>query len=125
LFCLKHFANEPVIVGGEFEQEKHCDFQGEMGIFNRALFEVMIEGDVRGHAMAFPIPTTDLTENFDRGNENLKWLWEMTGKYGIQDFSSFTNSDMNPDETRSMCCRLRIGNTQLENGEVVYLVQIH
>jgi ribonucleoside-triphosphate reductase len=114
LFCPKHFANEPVIVGGEFRQEKYSEFQREMDIFNRALFEVMTEGDARGRIMTFPIPTINLTKDFDWENENLKGLWEMTGKYGIPYFSNFINSDMSPDDTRSMCCRLRIDNTQLE-----------
>ncbi|MDR1457439.1 MAG: ribonucleoside triphosphate reductase [Puniceicoccales bacterium] len=114
LFCPKHFANEPIIIGGEFKHEKYSDFQKEMDMFNRALFEVMGEGDARGRIMTFPIPTINLTKDFDWDNENLKGLWEMTGKYGIPYFSNFINSDMNPDDTRSMCCRLRIDNTQLE-----------
>ncbi|MDR1413433.1 MAG: ribonucleoside triphosphate reductase [Puniceicoccales bacterium] len=114
LFCPKHLANEPVMVGGEFRQEKYSDFQREMNIFNRALFEVMTEGDARGRIMTFPIPTINLTKDFDWDSENLKGLWEMTGKYGIPYFSNFINSDMNPDDVRSMCCRLRIDNTQLE-----------
>jgi ribonucleoside-triphosphate reductase len=114
LFCPKHFASEPVMIGGEFRREKYSEFQREMDIFNRALFEVMTEGDARGRIMTFPIPTINLTKDFDWDNENLKGLWEMTGKYGIPYFSNFINSDMNPDDTRSMCCRLRIDNTQLE-----------
>ena len=114
LFCPKHFANEPVMVGGELKGEKYSEFQREMDIFNRALFEVMTEGDARGRIMTFPIPTINLTKDFDWDNENLKGLWEMTGKYGIPYFSNFINSDMSPDDTRSMCCRLRIDNTQLE-----------
>ncbi|MDR2777128.1 MAG: ribonucleoside triphosphate reductase [Puniceicoccales bacterium] len=114
LFCPKHFANEPIIIGGEFKQGKYADFQQEMDMFNRALFEVMGEGDARGRIMTFPIPTINLTKDFDWDNENLKGLWEMTGKYGIPYFSNFINSDMNPDDSRSMCCRLRIDNTQLE-----------
>ncbi|MDR2603584.1 MAG: ribonucleoside triphosphate reductase [Puniceicoccales bacterium] len=114
LFCPKHFANEPIIIGGEFKHEKYSDFQKEMDMFNRALFKVMGEGDARGRIMTFPIPTINLTKDFDWDNENLKGLWEMTGKYGIPYFSNFINSDMNPDDSRSMCCRLRIDNTQLE-----------
>jgi ribonucleoside-triphosphate reductase len=102
------------MVGGEFRQERYSDFQEEMNVFNRALFEVMTEGDAHGRVMTFPIPTINLTKNFDWDNENLKGLWEMTGKYGIPYFSNFINSDMNPDDARSMCCRLRIDNTQLE-----------
>lgn len=114
LFCPKHLASEPVVIGGEFMEAKYGDFQEEMNTFNRALFEVMTEGDAHGRIMTFPIPTINLTKNFDWDNENLKGLWEMTGKYGIPYFSNFINSDMNPDDARSMCCRLRIDNTQLE-----------
>ncbi|MDR1595497.1 MAG: ribonucleoside triphosphate reductase [Puniceicoccales bacterium] len=114
LFCPKHLANEPVMAGGEFKAEKYADFQNEMNTFNRALFEVMTEGDARGRIMTFPIPTINLTKDFDWDNENLNGLWEMTGKYGIPYFSNFINSDMNPNDSRSMCCRLRIDNTQLE-----------
>jgi anaerobic ribonucleoside-triphosphate reductase len=74
LFCSKHFVNEPVIVGDEFKQEKYCDFQGEMHIFNRVLFEVMIEEDAHGHVMIFPIPIINLTKKFNCDNENLKEL---------------------------------------------------
>lgn len=114
LFCPKHLASEPVVIGGEFMEAKYGDFQEEMNMFNRALFQVMTEGDAHGRIMTFPIPTINLTKNFDWDNENLKGLWEMTGKYGIPYFSNFINSDMNPDDARSMCCRLRIDNTQLE-----------
>ncbi|MDR2720944.1 MAG: ribonucleoside triphosphate reductase [Puniceicoccales bacterium] len=113
LFCPKHLAEESVIVGGRIMENKYNDFQPEMDIFNRALFEVMTEGDARGRIMTFPIPTINLTKDFDWDNQNLDGLWEMTGKYGIPYFSNFINSDMNPEDTRSMCCRLRIDNTKL------------
>ncbi|MDR0679638.1 MAG: ribonucleoside triphosphate reductase [Puniceicoccales bacterium] len=113
LFCPKHFADESVIIGGEIMGDKYRDFQKEMDIFNRALFEVMTEGDAHGRIMTFPIPTINLTKDFDWDNPNLDGLWEMTGKYGIPYFSNFINSDMSPEDTRSMCCRLRIDNTQL------------
>jgi ribonucleoside-triphosphate reductase len=114
LFCPKHLASEPVIIGGELQPKTYGEFQEEMNIFNRALFKVMTQGDARGRIMTFPIPTINLTKDFDWDNENLHGLWEMTGKYGIPYFSNFINSDMNPEDTRSMCCRLRIDNTQLE-----------
>ncbi|MDR2735702.1 MAG: ribonucleoside triphosphate reductase [Puniceicoccales bacterium] len=114
LFCPAHMANEPVIVGGEPRSETYGDFQAEMDIFNRALFKVMTNGDARGRIMTFPIPTINLSKNFDWDSEVLKGLWEMTSKYGIPYFSNFINSDMKPEDTRSMCCRLRIDNTQLE-----------
>jgi ribonucleoside-triphosphate reductase len=114
LFCPQHLANEPVIIAGECQGETYREFQAEMDIFNRALFKVMSQGDAHGRVMTFPIPTINLTKDFDWDNENLKGLWEMTGKYGIPYFSNFINSDMKPEDTRSMCCRLRIDNTQLE-----------
>lgn len=114
LFCPKHLANEPIIIGGKMLENKYSEFQNEMNIFNRALFEVMTEGDARGRIMTFPIPTINLTKDFDWDNPILDGLWEMTGKYGIPYFSNFINSDMNPEDSRSMCCRLRIDNTQLE-----------
>ena len=114
LFCPKHLASEPVIIGGELQSTTYGEFQEEMNIFNRAFFRVMIRGDARGRIMTFPIPTINLTKDFDWDNENLRGLWEMTGKYGIPYFSNFINSDMKPEDTRSMCCRLRIDNTQLE-----------
>ncbi|MDR0715649.1 MAG: ribonucleoside triphosphate reductase, partial [Puniceicoccales bacterium] len=113
LFCPKHFADESVIIGGEIMKDKYKDFQKEMDIFNRALFEVMTDGDAHGRIMTFPIPTINLTKDFDWDNPNLDGLWKMTGKYGIPYFSNFINSDMSPEDTRSMCCRLRIDNTQL------------
>ena len=114
LICPEHYENHPVIVGGEMQPETYKEFQEEINLFNSAFFEVMIEGDAKGRIMTFPIPTINLTKDFDWENENLDGLWEMTGKYGVPYFSNFINSDMDPGDARSMCCRLRIDNTQLE-----------
>lgn len=114
LFCPKHLANEPVIFGGQPLDCTYGEFQAEMDVFNRALFQVMAEGDARGRVMTFPIPTINVDKHFDWDNPNLEGLWEMTAKYGIPYFANFVNSDMSPEDTRSMCCRLRIDNTQLE-----------
>ncbi|MDR1011337.1 MAG: ribonucleoside triphosphate reductase [Opitutaceae bacterium] len=114
LVCPSHFAQHPVMFGGEFRDETYGGFQAEMDLFNRAFFEVMAEGDSKGRVMTFPIPTINLTPDFDWNNPNLEGLWEMTGRYGIPYFSNFINSDMKPEDARSMCCRLRIDNTQLE-----------
>ncbi|MDR1590841.1 MAG: ribonucleoside triphosphate reductase [Puniceicoccales bacterium] len=114
LFCPKHLADEPVIVNGDRQEKTYREFQREMDLFNRVFFRVMSAGDAHGRVMTFPIPTINLTKDFDWDNENLKGLWEMTGKYGIPYFSNFINSDMKPEDARSMCCRLRIDNTQLE-----------
>ncbi len=114
LVCPKHYKDHPVIIGGQMMPETYGEFQKEMDIFNSALFELMAEGDARGRIMTFPIPTINLTKDFDWDNPNLKGLWQMTGKYGVPYFSNFINSDMDPEDARSMCCRLRIDNTQLE-----------
>lgn len=114
LVCPRHYSEQPALVGGAFMAEKYSEFQREMDLFNRAFFEVMTEGDARGRTMTFPIPTINLTKDFDWDNPNLKGLWEMTGKYGVPYFSNFINSDMDPEDARSMCCRLRIDNTKLE-----------
>jgi ribonucleoside-triphosphate reductase len=114
LFCPKHLAKEPVIHGGETQDCTYGEFQREMDTFNRALFQIMLDGDARGRIFTFPIPTINITKDFDWDNPNLACLWEITGKYGIPYFSNFVNSDMSPEDSRSMCCRLRIDNTQLE-----------
>jgi anaerobic ribonucleoside-triphosphate reductase len=105
--------NQPVIIGGSERDETYSEFQPEMDIINRAFAEVMIEGDVKGRVFTFPIPTYNITPDFDWDNPNLKALWKMTGKYGIPYFSNFVNSDMSPEDARSMCCRLRLDNREL------------
>ncbi|MCG6892378.1 MAG: ribonucleoside triphosphate reductase [Desulfobacteraceae bacterium] len=105
--------NHPVIVGGEERDATYGEFQEEMDLINRAFAEVMMEGDARGRVFTFPIPTYNITQDFDWGNPNLEPVWKMTGKYGIPYFSNFINSDMSPDDARSMCCRLRLDNREL------------
>jgi len=107
-------ANQSAIIGGELVKETYGDFQNEVNIFNKALLEVFQEGDAKGRVFTFPIPTYNITKDFDWDNPNLEGLWEMTAKYGIPYFSNFINSDMKPEDTRSMCCRLRIDNRELE-----------
>lgn len=109
----KMTGEEYVIIGGEYKTEQYKDFQYEMDMFNRAFAEVMIEGDATGRVFAFPIPTYNIDKNFDWENPVLKPVWEMTAKYGIPYFSNFINSDMNRDDARSMCCRLRLDNREL------------
>lgn len=106
-------ANENVIIGGKLKSEKYKDFQLEMDMFNKAFAEVMLEGDASGRVFAFPIPTYNITKDFDWDRESLDLMWEMTAKYGIPYFSNFVNSDMDPDDARSMCCRLRLDNREL------------
>lgn len=109
-----YYAEQPVIIGGELLEETYKDFQHEMNLINKAYFEVMMQGDYTGKVFTFPIPTYNITKNFDWDNPELDGLWEMTAKYGIPYFSNFINSDMNPEDARSMCCRLRIDNRELE-----------
>jgi len=103
----------PVVVGGVERPETYGEFQAEMDLVNRAFAEVMMEGDAKGRVFTFPIPTYNLTADFDWDNPNLEPLWRMTGKYGIPYFSNFINSDMSPEDARSMCCRLRLDNREL------------
>ncbi len=110
----KHMAGEPVIIGGKIMEENYGDFQSEMDIFNKALLEVMVEGDADGRVFTFPIPTVNITSDFDWDNPVISNLWEASAKYGLNYFSNFINSDMKPEDARSMCCRLRIDNRKLE-----------
>ncbi len=103
-----------VIIGGEFQEQCYGDFQAEMDMFNRAFAEVMLEGDANGSVFSFPIPTYNITPDFEWENPVYDGIWEMTAKYGIPYFSNFVNSDMNPDEVRSMCCRLRLDKRELQ-----------
>lgn len=109
-----YYAEQPVIIGGELMEDTYKEFQPEMDLLNKAFFEVMMEGDASGRVFTFPIPTYNITKDFDWSNEKLNGLWEMTAKYGIPYFSNFINSDMSPEDARSMCCRLRIDNRELE-----------
>ncbi|MBN1640563.1 MAG: ribonucleoside triphosphate reductase [Anaerolineae bacterium] len=105
--------DEPAIVGGELLSETYADFQVEMDMINRAFAEVMLDGDAKGRVFTFPIPTYNITRGFDWDNPVLEPVWRMTAKYGIPYFSNFVNSDMKPEDARSMCCRLRLDNREL------------
>ncbi len=95
--------NQPVIIGGEPQDETYGEFQKEMDIFNNAFYEVLMEGDSKGRVFTFPIPTISITSDFDWENKSLDKMWEATAKYGINYFSNFVQSDMNPEDFRSMC----------------------
>lgn len=110
----KFYQNQPVICGGKTQKETYGQFQKEMNLFNQALFEIMTAGDAKGRVFTFPIPTYNITKDFNWNNPVLSGLWQMTAKYGIPYFSNFVNSDMKPEDVRSMCCRLRIDNRELE-----------
>jgi len=106
-------ANEHVIIGGEPRLDTYRDFQPEMDLLNRSFAELMLEGDAHGRVFTFPIPTYNITDDFDWDNPALEPVWEMTAKYGIPYFANFVNSDMRPEDVRSMCCRLRLSNREL------------
>jgi ribonucleoside-triphosphate reductase (formate) len=106
-------ASLPVVVGGREQGETYAEFQPEMDMINRAFAEVMIEGDAAGRVFTFPIPTYNISSGFDWDNPDYDPIWKMTGKYGIPYFSNFVNSDMSPEDARSMCCRLRLDNREL------------
>ncbi len=111
----RFMASEPVVLGGALHKTCYGDYQPEMDLFNRAFAEVMLEGDMQGRPFTFPIPTYNITEEFDWDNPILEPVWEMTAKYGIPYFSNFIGSDMRPEDARSMCCRLRIDNRELRS----------
>jgi ribonucleoside-triphosphate reductase len=106
-------ASLPAIIGGKFQDRNLGEFQKEMDMLNRAFAEIMLEGDASNKVFPFPIPTYNITSDFCWENEVLEPVWEMTAKYGIPYFSNFVNSDMDPDDARSMCCRLRLDNREL------------
>jgi ribonucleoside-triphosphate reductase len=106
-------AKQPVIIGGEPQKETYGEFQPEMDMFIKAFYEGLMEGDASGRPFTFPIPTVSITKDFDWDNPNLSVMWEATAKYGINYFSNFVQSDMSPDDARSMCCRLRLDNREL------------
>jgi ribonucleoside-triphosphate reductase (formate) len=105
--------DHPVIIAGQEQEETYGQYQPEMDLINRAFAEVMMEGDAKGRVFTFPIPTYNITADFDWDNPNLDPVWQMTAKYGIPYFSNFVNSDMSPEDARSMCCRLRLDNREL------------
>ena len=113
LYVPSILKDSPVIIGGKEMDAVYGDFQAEMDTLNRAFAEIMMAGDARGRVFTFPIPTYNITADFDWDNPNLEPVWQMTGKYGIPYFSNFVNSDMSPEDARSMCCRLRLDNREL------------
>ena len=105
--------NTPVIIGGKPQNSVYGDYQAEMDMLNQAFAEVMMEGDNKGRVFTFPIPTYNITKEFDWESPRFETIWKMTGRYGIPYFSNFVNSDMSPEDARSMCCRLRLDNREL------------
>lgn len=109
----KTLKDEPVVIGGQYLDTTYGDYQAEMDIFNKAFCEVMLEGDSKGRVFTFPIPTINITKDFDWNNEVVDAFMEITCKYGIPYFANYVNSDLSPEDAVSMCCRLRLDTTEL------------
>ena len=105
--------DQAVIIGGQYMDRAYGEFQPEIDMINRAFAELMLEGDSKGRVFTFPIPTYNISKDFDWDNETLRPIWQMTARYGIPYFANFVNSDMKPEDARSMCCRLRLDNREL------------
>ncbi|MDI6743693.1 MAG: ribonucleoside triphosphate reductase, partial [Smithella sp.] len=109
-------ADMPILYGGQYlEGETYRQFQKEMDMINRAFIEVMMGGDMHGRVFTFPIPTYNITRDFEWDSENANLLFEMTAKYGIPYFQNFINSSLRPGDVRSMCCRLQLDMRTLKN----------
>jgi len=108
--------DSPVIIGGKLQDgTRYGDYLPEMNLINKAFLEVMSEGDRDGRVFTFPIPTYNITKDFDWTSDNAKLLFKVTGKYGLPYFQNFINSDLNPGDVRSMCCRLQMDIRELRN----------
>jgi len=108
-----NYEKQPVIIGGVIQKETYGEFQEEMNLFNKAFYEVMMEGDKNGRIFTFPIPTINITKDFPWDDPIVEPMWQATAKYGLNYFTNFINSDMSPEDARSMCCRLRLDNREL------------
>ena len=113
LVCPDDLKNKKAIVGGKEQEYTYGDCQKEMDIINKVFIELMIEGDANGRGFAYPIPTYNITKDFDWESENAKLLFTMTAQYGTPNFQNFVNSDLNPSDVRSMCCRLQLDKREL------------
>lgn len=107
------FTKQPVIIAGNLQKETYSEFQREMDMLNKAFYETILEGDARGKTFTFPIPTINITKDFPWDRKQLRPMWEATAKYGINYFANFINSDMKPEDSFSMCCRLRLDRRKL------------
>lgn len=105
--------DHPVIIGGKMMDETYGSFQDEMDLFNKAFCDVMLEGDAKGRVFTFPIPTLNITRDFDWDNPVVDAFMKITCKYGIPYFANYVNSDLSPEDAVSMCCRLRLDTKEL------------
>jgi len=115
LKCPEDLKDQQVIIGGKLQKEKYSEFQKEMDMINLAFINLMIKGDADGRIFTFPIPTYNITKDFDWDSEVSQKLFFMTGKYGIPYFQNFINSSLKPEDVRSMCCRLQLDLKELRN----------
>lgn len=111
--CPEDLKNKKAIVGGKEQNFKYGDCQKEMDMINKAFLELLLEGDAVGRGFAYPIPTYNITKDFSWDSENARLLFEITSAYGTPYFQNFINSDLNPSDVRSMCCRLRLDKREL------------
>ena len=111
--CPPDLANQKAVVGGETQDFAYGDCQKEMDMINKLFIELMLEGDAAGRGFQYPIPTYNITSDFDWSSPNAKLLFEMTARYGTPYFQNFINSDLNPGDVRSMCCRLQLDKREL------------
>jgi len=112
--CPHDLAEQNAIVGGKEQNFQYKDCKKEMAMVNKAFIEIMLEGDANGRGFQYPVPTYSITKDFDWSDtENNRLLFEMTAKYGTPNFSNYINSDMDPSDVRSMCCRLRLDLREL------------
>lgn len=113
LVCPDDLKNKKAIVGGKEQDFTYGDCQKEMDIINKVFIDLMIEGDAEGRGFAYPIPTYNITKDFDWNSEIAQKLFTMTAQYGTPNFQNFVNSDLNPSDVRSMCCRLQLDKREL------------
>jgi len=111
--CPKTLKDQPIIIGGEMQDTTYGEYQKEMDIFNKAFCEVMLEGDSKGRVFTFPVPTINVTKEFDWDSDVVNSIMDITCKYGIPYFANYVNSDLSPEDAVSMCCRLRLDVTEL------------
>lgn len=109
------FKDQPVIIGGVPQEENYGDFEPEMRMIVKAFYSAMLKGDKSGRPFSFPIPTINITPDFPWDDPDFDLLWEASGRYGINYFANYINSSMKPSDVRSMCCRLRLDLTELQN----------
>jgi len=111
--CPKMLKDQPIVIGGELKNSTYGEYEKEMEIVNKAFCEVMLEGDAKGRVFTFPIPTINVTKEFEWDSEVVNSIMDITCKYGIPYFANYINSDLSPEDAVSMCCRLRLDVSQL------------